>query len=166
MLALSGAASLLALTVGFYLVKSVLAQDEGTAKMKEIASAIQVGALAYLKRQFRTIGIILVPVAIIVFVTSVAIEKPDGTEALSFVSSGIFRTIAFLLGCVASGLTGYIGMTLATRGNIRTAAAARRGSMREALDVAFRTGGVAGIDRKSTRLNSSHEWISRMPSSA
>ena len=104
MLALSGAASLLALTVGFYLVKSVLAQDEGTAKMKEIASAIQVGALAYLKRQFRTIGIILVPVAIIVFVTSVAIEKPDGTEALSFVSSGIFRTIAFLLGCVASGL--------------------------------------------------------------
>ena len=83
MLALSGAASLLALAVGFYLVKSVLAQDEGTAKMKEIASAIQVGALAYLKRQFRTIGIILVPVAIIVFVTSVAIEKPDGTEALS-----------------------------------------------------------------------------------
>ncbi|MFM8712366.1 MAG: sodium-translocating pyrophosphatase, partial [Actinomycetota bacterium] len=56
-----------------------------------------------------------------------------------------FRTIAFLLGCVASGLTGYIGMTLATRGNIRTAAAARRGSMREALDVAFRTGGVAGM---------------------
>ena len=144
-LALSGAASLLAIAVGFFLAKSVLAQDEGTDKMKEIASAIQVGALAYLKRQFRTIGIILVPVAVIVFVTSVAIEKPDGSEALSFVSSGVFRTIAFLLGCVASGLTGYIGMTLATRGNIRTAAAARRGSMREALDVAFRTGGVAGM---------------------
>ncbi|NDF82719.1 MAG: sodium-translocating pyrophosphatase, partial [Actinobacteria bacterium] len=144
-LALSGAASLLAIAVGFFLAKSVLAQDEGTDKMKEIASAIQVGALAYLKRQFRTILIILVPVAIIVFVTSVAIEKPDGSEALSFVSSGVFRTIAFLLGCVASGLTGYIGMTLATRGNIRTAAAARRGSMREALDVAFRTGGVAGM---------------------
>ncbi|MFZ9903579.1 MAG: sodium-translocating pyrophosphatase, partial [Ilumatobacteraceae bacterium] len=60
-------------------------------------------------------------------------------------SSGVFRTIAFLLGCVASGLTGYIGMTLATRGNVRTAAAARRGSMREALEVAFRTGGVAGM---------------------
>jgi len=144
-LALSGAASLLAIAVGFFLAKSVLAQDEGTDKMKEIASAIQVGALAYLKRQFRTIGIILVPVAVIVFVTSVAIEKPDGSEALGFVSSGVFRTIAFLLGCVASGLTGYIGMTLATRGNIRTAAAARRGSMREALDVAFRTGGVAGM---------------------
>ena len=144
-LALSGAASLLAIAVGFFLAKSVLAQDEGTAKMKEIAVAIQEGALAYLKRQFRTIGIILVPVAVIVFVTSVAIQKPSGGEALGFVSSGIFRTIAFLLGCLASGLTGYIGMTLATRGNIRTAAAARRGSMREALEVAFRTGGVAGM---------------------
>jgi K(+)-stimulated pyrophosphate-energized sodium pump len=144
-LALSGAASLLALAVGFYLMRSVLAQDEGTPKMKEIASAIQVGAWAYLKRQFRTIGLILIPVAIIVFVTSVAIEKPNGEEALSFVSSGLWRTVAFLLGCVASGLTGYIGMTLATRGNVRTAAAARRGSMREALEVAFRTGGVAGM---------------------
>jgi len=144
-LGLSGAASLLALAVGLFLVRSVLAQDEGTPKMKEIATAIQVGAWAYLKRQFRTIGLILVPVAIIVFVTSVAIEKPNGDTALSFVSSGIFRTIAFLLGCVASGLTGYIGMTLATRGNVRTAAAARRGSMREALEVAFRTGGVAGM---------------------
>jgi K(+)-stimulated pyrophosphate-energized sodium pump len=101
--------------------------------------------MAYLKRQFRTIGMILIPVAIIVFVTSVSIERKDGTEALSFIASGIFRTLAFLLGCVASGLTGYIGMTLATRGNVRTAAAARRGSMREALGVAFRTGGVAGM---------------------
>ncbi len=144
-LALSGAASLLAIAVGFYLAKSVLAEDEGTPEMKEIATAIQVGAMAYLKRQFRTIGMILIPVAIIVFVTSVSIERKDGTEALSFIASGVFRTLAFLLGCVASGLTGYIGMTLATRGNVRTAAAARRGSMREALGVAFRTGGVAGM---------------------
>ena len=144
-LALSGAASLLALAVGFFLVRSVMSQDEGTPKMKEIALAIQEGAWAYLKRQFRTIGFILIPVSIIVFLTSVAIVKPNGEEALSFVSSGIFRTIAFLLGCVASGLTGYIGMTLATRGNVRTAAAARRGSMQEALQVAFRTGGVAGM---------------------
>ena len=53
--------------------------------------------------------------------------------------------MAFILGCVASGLTGYIGMTLATRGNVRTAAAAREGSMADALTVAFRTGGVAGM---------------------
>ena len=55
------------------------------------------------------------------------------------------RTAAFVLGCVASGLTGYIGMTLATRGNVRTAAAAKTGSMPRALSVAFRTGGVAGM---------------------
>jgi K(+)-stimulated pyrophosphate-energized sodium pump len=80
-----------------------------------------------------------------VFLTSVAIDKPEGGSALTFIESGLYRTLAFVLGCVASGLTGYIGMTLATRGNVRTAAAARRGSMKDALQVAFRTGGVAGM---------------------
>ncbi|MGA1144842.1 MAG: sodium-translocating pyrophosphatase [Ilumatobacteraceae bacterium] len=141
----SGGSAVLALLVGWYLMVKVLQQDEGTDKMKEIAAAIQVGAWAYLKRQFRTIGMILIPVGAVVFLTSVAIEKPNGESALSFVSAGLYRTISFVLGCVASGLTGYIGMTLATRGNVRTAAAARRGSMRESLQVAFRTGGVAGM---------------------
>ncbi|MEY4895443.1 MAG: hypothetical protein RI890_242, partial [Actinomycetota bacterium] len=141
----SGGSAVLALLVGWYLMVKVLQEDEGTDKMKEIASAIQVGAWAYLKRQFRTIGMILVPVGAVVFLTSVAIDKPNGESALSFVSAGLYRTIAFVLGCVASGLTGYIGMTLATRGNVRTAAAARRGSMKGALQVAFRTGGVAGM---------------------
>ena len=144
-LGLSGASAVLALLVGWYLMIKVLQEDEGTDKMKEIANAIQVGAWAYLKRQFRTIGLILVPVGAVVFLTSVAIDKPGGESALSFVTSGLYRTISFVLGCVASGLTGYIGMTLATRGNVRTAAAARRGSMKEALQVAFRTGGVAGM---------------------
>ncbi|MCB0981095.1 MAG: sodium/proton-translocating pyrophosphatase, partial [Ilumatobacter sp.] len=126
-LLLSAAAALLAIAVGFFLVKSVMAADEGSPKMKEIAKAIQVGALAYLKRQFKTIGVILVPLAVIVFLTSTAIQKPADANgvsetALSFAQSGLFRTIAFVLGCVASGLTGYIGMTLATRGNVRTAA--------------------------------------------
>ena len=135
----------MALLVGWYLMIKVLQEDEGTDKMKEIAGAIQVGALAYLKRQFRTIGMILVPVGAVVFLTSVAIDKPEGGSALTFIESGLYRTLAFVLGCVASGLTGYIGMTLATRGNVRTAAAARRGSMKDALQVAFRTGGVAGM---------------------
>ena len=113
--------------------------------MREIAKAIQDGAAAYLKRQFRTIAIIVVPVAAIVFFTSTEILRPDESSALSFAASGTVRTVAFILGCVASGLTGYIGMTLATRGNVRTAAAAREGSMADALTVAFRTGGVAGM---------------------
>ena len=116
--------ALLALGVGFYLMKGVLAADKGTPKMQEIALAIQEGAMAYLKRQFRTIGFILIPLVVIVFVTSTEVLKPDDTSALSFVESGIFRTLAFLAGCLLSGLTGFIGMGLAVRGNVRTAAAA------------------------------------------
>jgi K(+)-stimulated pyrophosphate-energized sodium pump len=144
-LALSGASALLAIAVGFVLARSVLAADQGTPKMIEIATAIQEGALAYLKRQMKTIVVILVPLAVIVFLTSTAVTKPDGTSALSFVQSGLSRTLAFLTGCLMSGLTGFIGMTLATRGNVRTAAAARSGSLADALGVAFRTGGVAGM---------------------
>ncbi len=141
----SAATALLALGVGFLLMKGVLAQDEGTDKMKEIALAIQEGASAYLRRQFKTIGVILVPLAVVVFITSTAVLKPDGSEALSFAQSGLFRTLAFVAGCVMSGLTGFIGMGLAVRGNVRTAAAAKTGSMPAALSVAFRTGGVAGM---------------------
>jgi K(+)-stimulated pyrophosphate-energized sodium pump len=80
-----------------------------------------------------------------VFATSTAVLKPDNTEALGFAQSGIFRTLAFLAGCLMSGLTGFIGMGLAVRGNVRTAAAAKAGSLPAALKVAFRTGGVAGM---------------------
>src|SRR5882757_7864977 len=79
----SGATALLAIAVGFYLMRGVLAADQGTTKMIEIAKAIQEGAQAYLRRQFKTIAVILVPLAVIVFLTSTAIKKPDGTEALS-----------------------------------------------------------------------------------
>ncbi len=144
-LALSGFSALLAIAVGFILMKGVLAADQGTPKMIEIAMAIQEGAWAYLKRQFRTIGVILVPLAAIVFITSTEILKPGGEVALSFGESGLFRTLAFVSGGLMSGLTGYIGMTLATRGNVRTAAAAKRNSLPDALKVAFRTGGIAGM---------------------
>jgi K(+)-stimulated pyrophosphate-energized sodium pump len=141
----SAGTAILALLVGFGLVRGVLASDQGTPKMREIAGKIQEGAMAYLRRQFRTIGYILLPVAAIVFLTSTKVVKPGGAEALSFVQSGTFRTLAFLAGCLMSGLTGFIGMSLAVRGNVRTAAAAKNGSMPAALQVAFRTGGVAGM---------------------
>ena len=147
-LVFSAVTALLAIAIGFSLMRGVLAADQGTPKMREIAAAIQEGALAYLSRQFRTIGFILIPLVVIVFVTSTAIDKPlssGGGEALSFAASGTFRTLAFLAGCVLSGLTGFIGMSLAVRGNVRTAAAARSGSLPAALKVAFRTGGIAGM---------------------
>jgi K(+)-stimulated pyrophosphate-energized sodium pump len=144
-LVFSAVTAVLALAVGFTLMKGVLAADEGTPKMKEIALAIQEGAMAYLRRQFKTIAVILVPLAILVFLTSTRVLKDDGTVALSFAESGICRTLAFIAGCFMSGLTGFIGMGLAVRGNVRTAAAARTGSLPAALKVAFRTGGVAGM---------------------
>jgi K(+)-stimulated pyrophosphate-energized sodium pump len=104
-----------------------------------------VGAAAYLRRQFKTIAVIMVPVAAIVFLTSTEVLKPDGAVALSRMESGAYRTLAFIAGAFLSGLTGFIGMTLATRGNVRTAAAAKSGSLPAALKVAFRTGGVAGM---------------------
>jgi K(+)-stimulated pyrophosphate-energized sodium pump len=145
LIAFSGLTALLAILVGFGLMRGVLAADEGTPKMKEIAAAIQEGALAYLRRQFRTIGLILIPLVVVVFVTSTAIQRSDGTEAMTQTTSGLVRTLAFVLGCLASGLTGFIGMSLAVRGNVRTAAAAKLGSMPAALKVAFRTGAVAGM---------------------
>ncbi len=142
---LSVAAALTAIAVGFQLMRGVLAAEQGTPKMIEIALAIQVGAAAYLRRQFMTIAVIMIPVAAIVFLTSTEVVKPDGVIALSRMESGAYRTLAFIAGAFLSGLTGFIGMTLATRGNVRTAAAARSGSLPAALKVAFRTGGVAGM---------------------
>ncbi len=141
----AAAVAVLAILIGLFLVRGVLAADQGTPKMIAIAKQIQVGAMTYLRRQFRTIAIILVPVAILVFATSTHITKPGGAIALSFAASGAARTSAFVAGAFLSGLTGFIGMSLAVRGNVRTAAAAREGSLKEALRVAFRTGGVAGM---------------------
>ncbi len=144
-LILSVLAALTAIAVGFQLMRGVLAADQGTPKMIEIALAIQVGAAAYLRRQFKTIAVIMIPVAAIVFLTSTEVLKPDGDVALTWAQSGTFRTLAFVAGAFLSALTGFIGMTLATRGNVRTAAAAKSGSLPAALKVAFRTGGVAGM---------------------
>jgi len=139
------ATAILALIVGLVLMRGVLAADQGTPKMIEIAEAIQEGAMAYLKRQFKTIAVIMVPVAILVFATSVEVVKPNLAVALGRGESGLYRTLAFVAGAVLSALVGFIGMWLAVRGNVRTAAAARSGSLKDALKVAFRTGGVAGM---------------------
>jgi K(+)-stimulated pyrophosphate-energized sodium pump len=144
-LTVAAVTAVIAIIVGLALSRTVIRADQGTPKMREIAKAIQEGAMAYLRRQFRTIVVILVPVAAVVFLTSTAVSSPDGAEVLTFAQSGTYRTLAFIVGAFLSGLTGFIGMSLAVRGNVRTAAAARTGSLPEALRIAFRTGGVAGM---------------------
>jgi K(+)-stimulated pyrophosphate-energized sodium pump len=126
--------ALLALGVAFALVREVLSADQGTENMKRIAGAVQEGASAYLKRQFRTLGIF----AVIVFFLLLLLPADSGTQRIG-------RSIFFLVGAVFSGVTGYTGMWLAVRANVRVAAAARGGESRGAMRIAFRTGGVAGM---------------------
>ncbi len=118
---------------GLLLTRWVLSQPDGDERMKEIAAAIQEGAAAYLKRQYTTIA----GVAVIVFV--IIAVAGAWTDDL-----GIKVAIGFLIGAVLSALTGFIGMNVAVRSNVRTAEAAKRG-MAPALSVAFKGGTVTGI---------------------
>jgi K(+)-stimulated pyrophosphate-energized sodium pump len=140
------ACGVIGILAGVVLVRGVLAADTGSLKMREIATAIQEGAEAFLKRQFRTIAIILVPLAVLIFFTATKVVRPDGSVAMTFVQNGVWRAVCFLIGAAFSGLTGFIGMSIAVRGNVRTAAAAVDGKgMPGALRVAFRTGAVTGL---------------------
>src|SRR5690349_10576791 len=127
--------ALAALAVGYVLLREVLAAGQGTPKMQDIAKAVQEGAAAYLNRQFRTLGIFVV----IVFVLLFALPADDIGERIG-------RSIFFVIGAVFSATIGYLGMWLATRANIRVAAAAREeGGREKATRIAFRTGGVVGM---------------------
>jgi K(+)-stimulated pyrophosphate-energized sodium pump len=139
-------AGLVGIGTGVVLVRGVLRADTGTDKMRQIARAIQEGAEAFLRRQFKTIAVIVVPLAVLIFFTATKVTRPNGSVALSFGEVGIYRVICFLFGASFSGLTGFIGMSVAVRGNVRTAAAAARGGrLAAALQVAFRTGAVTGM---------------------
>ncbi len=138
-------AAIFGLVMGVVLMRGVLRADTGTAKIREIAGAIQEGAAAFLKRQFRAIGIVLVPLAVLIFFTATKVVRPNGSVALSFGASGGFRVLCFVFGAACSGLTGLIGMSLAVRGNVRTAASAKDGKLGGAVKVAIRTGGITGL---------------------
>jgi len=128
------AIALAALVVAAVLVRQVLAADEGTENMKKIAGAVQEGAAAYLNRQFKTLSVFAVLVFFVLF------ALPADTQ-----SERIGRSVFFLVGAVFSGVTGYMGMWLAVRGNVRVAAAAKDSGEQAAMKIAFRTGGVAGM---------------------
>ncbi|GIG90899.1 sodium-translocating pyrophosphatase [Plantactinospora endophytica] len=133
--------ALVALGFAGALTKAVLSTGKGTEKMQEIAGAVQEGASAYLLRQFRTLGIFVVVAVILLFLLPV--HDTDGSETLVKIGRSGF----FVVGALFSAFIGGAGMALATRANLRVAAAARehQGGREAAMQIAFRTGGVVGF---------------------
>ena len=128
------AISLLALAIAWVLRAQVLAANDGTAKMREIAEAVQEGAAAYLARQFRTLSYFVGIVFFLLF------ALPADTTSIR-----VGRSLFFLMGAGFSALVGYNGMWLAVRANVRVAEAARQKNAEKAVQIAFRTGGVVGM---------------------
>ncbi len=120
-------AGLLSIVYGFFTGKNILSASAGNSKMQEIASAIQIGAKAYLNRQYKTIAIVGVVVLIII----------------SFAFS-ILVGIGYLIGAALSGIAGYVGMLVSVQANVRTAEASRKG-LSQGLAIAFKSGAVTGM---------------------
>ncbi|WFE63533.1 sodium-translocating pyrophosphatase [Micromonospora sp. WMMD714] len=133
--------ALVALVFAAALTKAVLAAGKGTTNMQEISGAVQEGASAYLLRQFRTLAIFVVIAVVLLFLLPV--HDTDGSE----LAVKIGRSAFFVVGALFSAFIGGAGMWLATRANLRVAAAAREaaGGREAAMKIAFRTGGVVGF---------------------
>ncbi|WP_335986388.1 sodium-translocating pyrophosphatase [Glycomyces sp. MUSA5-2] len=132
---LAAVLALIALGGAAALVKSILSAGTGTDKMREISGAVQEGASAYLNRQFKALGIFVVIAVVLLFL----LPAEGGTDVR------IGRSVFFIVGAVFSSFIGWAGMSMATRANVRVAAAARDGKPTTAMHLAFRTGGVVGF---------------------
>src|SRR2546430_4202870 len=134
----AAAVALVALVFAAGLVRTVLATGKGTQKMQEIAGAVQEGASAYLIRQFKTLGVFVIIAVVLLFLLPVN-EGGAGVK--------IGRSVFFVVGALFSAFIGGAGMALATRANLRVAAAANsgEGGRERAMQIAFRTGGVVGF---------------------
>ncbi len=137
----AAAIALVALGFAAALVKAVLAAGKGTQKMQDIAGAVQEGATAYLFRQFKTLAVFVVIAVVLLFLLPVS-EAGDNETSIK-----IGRSLFFVVGATFSAFIGGAGMALATRANVRVAAAARKGGggREKAMQIAFRTGGVVGF---------------------
>ncbi len=129
--------ALVALVAAFFLARQVLRAPTGDERMNSISDAVRQGAMAYMNRQYSTIAV----VALIISVLFAAVALTQtGLEAVNW----WWTTIGFIVGAIFSAISGYVGMTVAVRANVRVAQAARS-SLKGALDIAFNGGAVAGL---------------------
>jgi K(+)-stimulated pyrophosphate-energized sodium pump len=136
--------SVLAILFALFLVKNVLARDTGTPEMQTISNAIKEGAEAFLARQNKTIGILAVVVAALLFALYAFLRPESKADPLKAMPLALWTIASFLFGATCSVVAGYIGMWISIRTNIRTASAAVR-SLNDALQTALRGGAVAGL---------------------
>ena len=127
------AASLLALFFAFYFFRQMIRQSEGTARMREIALYVRKGAMAYLKQQYKVVGIVFIVLSVFFAILAYGFGVQNGWVPFAFLTGGFF-----------SGLAGFIGMKTATYASARTACAAEK-SLNSGLKVAFRSGAVMGL---------------------
>ncbi len=125
-------ASIVALGFAFFFYRRMLKEDEGTPKMREIAAHVRTGAMAYLKQQYKVVGIVFVVLAVLFFIMSL-FDLQNGWVWFAFLTGGFF-----------SGLAGFLGMKTATYASARTANGARQ-SLNKGLQIAFRSGAVMGL---------------------
>jgi K(+)-stimulated pyrophosphate-energized sodium pump len=136
--------SILGLLFAVYLIRDVLKRDTGSAKMQEISNAIKQGAEAFLRRQNRTILWLALCLAAFIYIMYAFIRTPTVHDPASQAQLALWTTLSFVLGALCSVAAGYMGMWVAIRSNIRTAAAATKG-MNGALQTALRGGAVSGF---------------------
>ncbi len=135
--------SAFALLVAVTLARWVLAQDRGTPEMHVISDAIQEGAAAFLRRQYRTIGLLSLVLGLLIYLLYAFAREPHANEPSAAVVA-LTTSLSFLFGALCSGIAGVVGMVVAVRSNIRTASAARS-SLNRALQISLRGGAVSGL---------------------
>jgi K(+)-stimulated pyrophosphate-energized sodium pump len=134
----------LGLLFALYLIRDVLRRDTGTEKMQEISNAIKQGAEAFLRRQNKTIVFLAIALALLIYILYVFARPVTEHDPASRSMLALWTTLSFVLGAACSVAAGYMGMWVAIRSNIRTAAAARH-EMNAALLTALRGGAVSGF---------------------
>lgn len=130
-------AGICALLFAYFLIIRIKRMDPGTERMKEIAANIHSGAMAFLKRQYRTLGIFILVIIVVISVVGLATQGSDSLKPQT--------AIAFAIGALCSILAGFIGMSIATKANVRTANAAYTSGLNRALNCAFSGGAVMGM---------------------